>query len=297
MRVSRAPAALITGLFALVLGLHVIQARTPVSADIVSGGDLLYVQSPEVARRLALSYDSLLADLYWIRAVQYYGRTKLSSDAHKDYALLMPLLDLTTSLDPRFDVAYRFGAVFLAEPAPNGAGRPDQAIRLLEKGLRNQPDKWQFAGDIGFVHYFSRQDYAAAAEWFTRASGMPGGPGWMAALAATVATQGGNRATSRRLWQEILGSDNAEYLKELAAKRLAQLDMADQIDTFNRTIADYERRTGVRPDSWRALVNAGVFRGVPLDPAGVPYQYDARAGVVDVDERSPLGPMPPELQR
>jgi hypothetical protein len=284
-------------LFAAVIGLHVVQARTPLAPPGVASGDLLYVRSPAVARRMALSYDSLLADVYWIRAVQYYGRTKLSADAGKDYALLFPLLDFSTSLDPRFDVAYRFGAVFLAEPMPNGAGRPGDAIRLLEKGLRNQPDKWEFAGDIGFVHYFWRHDYDAAAEWFRRASRMPNGPDWMAALAARVSTEGGNLATSRRLWREILAGDNAQYLKELAVKRLVQLDAVDQLDALNRAVVDYERRTGTRPESWQALVSAGVLRGVPLDPAGAPYRYDAGRGAVELDARSPLAPLPAEFQR
>ena len=52
-----------------------------------------------------------------------------------DYPLLYPLLDLTTTLDPVFNIAYRFGSIFLAEPYPGGAGRPDLAITLLEKGL------------------------------------------------------------------------------------------------------------------------------------------------------------------
>ena len=36
--------------------------------------DLLYFSSPGALKSLALGYDSLLADLYWVRAIQYYGR-------------------------------------------------------------------------------------------------------------------------------------------------------------------------------------------------------------------------------
>ena len=52
-----------------------------------------------------------------------------------EYDLLYPLLDLTTTLDPLFNIAYRFGAIFLAEAYPAGAGRPDLAVALLEKGI------------------------------------------------------------------------------------------------------------------------------------------------------------------
>src|SRR5439155_7737384 len=78
----------------------------------------------------------------------------LAVPTSSDYSLLYPVLDITTSLDPRFTIAYRFGAVFLAEAYPRGPGRPDLAVALLEKGIREQPDKWEYMEDIGFVHYW-----------------------------------------------------------------------------------------------------------------------------------------------
>src|SRR5207244_12158006 len=108
-----------------------------------------------------------------------------------DYANLYPLLDITTSLDPRFNIAYRFGAVFLAEPYPGGPGRPDLAIALLNKGLRERPDKWEYMEDIGFVHYWWRHDYESAALWFERASQVAGAPWWLRSLAAHMLAPGG----------------------------------------------------------------------------------------------------------
>ena len=94
-----------------------------------------WLRSPELSKRVTLGFDSLLADAYWIRAVQYYGDAKLSTSKKKEYGLLYPLLDITTTLDPRFNIAYRFGAILLSEGYPNGPGNPDQAIALLKKGI------------------------------------------------------------------------------------------------------------------------------------------------------------------
>src|SRR5207244_6217956 len=110
-----------------------------------------------------------------------------------DYANLYPLLDITTSLDPRFNIAYRFGAVFLAEPYPGGPGRPDLAVALLEKGLRERPDKWEYMEDIGFVHYWYIHDSLTAAAWFRKAGEIPGAPWWLRSLAATTLARGGDR--------------------------------------------------------------------------------------------------------
>ena len=126
--------------------------------------DVLYIRSPKMLKRMSLGYTGLLADIYWTRVVQYFGiRHKLGGS---DYVLLAPLLQITTELDPRLVVAYRFGANFLAPPPPDGAGVPDQAIALLEHGIRNNPDNWKLYYDLGFVYYLDLKDYRKAAEVF-----------------------------------------------------------------------------------------------------------------------------------
>jgi hypothetical protein len=255
-------------------------------------GNLLYVQSGELAKRVALSYDSLAADMYWIRVLQHYGRTKLSTETNKQYDLLFPLLDLTTTLDPRFDIAYRFGAVFLAEAPPSGPGRADQAIALLEKGLREQPGNWEFAQDIGFVYYWWMQDYAMAAEWFKRGGGMPGAPNWLPALAAVTLARGGSRESSRQLWQQVLQDAEVEWLRTQARFRLAQLDAMDQMAALDRLLRTYDERSGTQARSWLELIRAGVLAGVPVDPEGHPYQINQATGAVELSPSSPLNPLP-----
>ena len=130
----------------------------------------------DAVRRVALSFKAVLADLYWIRAVQHYGRTRLAGGGAEDFAPLYPLLDVATTLDPRFDAAYRLGAVFLAEPSPGGPGRPDLALALLRKGMDYAPERWEYLQDLGFVHYWWLHDPEGAARWFERAADLPGGP-------------------------------------------------------------------------------------------------------------------------
>ena len=243
-------------LMASAVGLQAMRER---GGELPAGQDgLLYVRSPEALRRMSLSYHSILADVYWIRAVQVYGDTKLGRTADRSYGLLYPLLDLTTSLDPYFDVAYQFGALFLAEQPPAGPGRPDQAVTLLEKGLRAQPDDWRLHQAIGFVHYWSYQDYAAAADWFRRGSQLTGAPVWMGPLAAVTLAEGGNRKASRLIWQQILQSVSDEWFRKEADRRLKQLDAMDQLDTLTRVVATFEARQGRVPASWAELTRAGL---------------------------------------
>jgi hypothetical protein len=268
----------------------------------------LYLTSGVTIRRLAGAYAPLAADLYWIRAIQYYGGIKhrLSSDrsaepggaasapasprAGNDYRLLYPLLDITTTVDPRFNIAYRFGAIFLAEPYPGGAGRSDLAIALLQKGLRARPDKWEYMEDIAFVHYWYDHDYIAASEWFQKAGAVPGAPWWLQSMAATTRAKGGDRASSRLMWETILQTTDVEYLRHDAERKLAQLRALDDIDALQRLVDATKARTGQAPSDWAALVRARLLRGVPLDPVGTPYDLDSN-GRVTLSSASSLYPL------
>jgi hypothetical protein len=257
--------------------LHAAQERWPAPA--VDRPGLLYVRSSAAAKRAVLGHHALAADLYWIRALQHFGSERLSPPERvRTYALLYPLLDLTTTLDPYFSIAYRFGAIYLGEPYPGGPGRSDLAIQLLEKGLAAQPHKWQYMQDLGFVYYWHMRDYKSAAATFHRASELPGAPAWLRPLAAVTLAEGGHRDSSRALWQQIAQSE-APWLRDAAALRLVQLDAMDIIDAWTR-----------------AKAARGTPPPVPLDPSGTPFVVDPATGDITVARESKLFPLPGQLQ-
>ena len=294
---------------ALLAGAVRLQAvRETTYAGPAAEEDTLYVTSGSVVRRLTGAYNALAADGYWVRAIQYYGGTKqrltsnplapqpppmIAAVDTEDYRDLYPLLNITTTLDPRFNIAYRFGAVFLAEPYPGGPGRPDLAIALLEKGLRERPDKWEYMQDIGFVHYWYRHDYQMAAGWFDKAAHVSGAPWWLKSLAATTLIQGGDRQSSRTMWEAIRQSAEVDWLRRDADRRLAQLRALDEMDILQELVDRARSQTGAAPDSWMSLVQTGRIRGVPLDPAGVPYEIGPD-GLVRLAQSSALWPLPAE---
>jgi hypothetical protein len=263
----------------------------------------LYLRSGVALRRMTGAYTTLAADLYWIRTIQYYGGTKnrldqrgasglaVSAPRVDAYPLLYPLLDITTTLDPRFNIAYRFGAIYLAEPYPRGADRPDLAIGLLQKGLRERPDRWQYMQDIGFVHYWFTHDFKAAADWFKKASDTPGAPWWLRSLAATTVARGGDRQSSKAMWEAIRETAEIDWLKHDAERRLLQLQALDTIDALQRAADAYSQRTGQAAD-FDALTRARVLRGYPLDPSGTPFEL--KGGRVRLSPSSSLWPLPDE---
>lgn len=295
-----APARLpLVGLaLAALLGAIGLQAmrdrRYPRDEELRAG--VLYVRSPEAMRRLTFGFQALAADVYWARAIQHYGGDRLDRRAgtsRSHYQLLYPLLDIATTLDPYFNIAYRFGAIFLGEPSPGGPGRPDQAVALLRKAIAAMPQKWQYYHDVGFVYYWRLRDYKAAGEWFQRAAAQPGAPNWLPSLAASMLTRTNDRATARFMWEQLLTSEQ-DWIRRNAERSLLQLAALDQIDQLEAAI----RRIGPQGGgyAWSGLIGRGLLRGVPRDPAGTPYDLDPASGRVRVAVASPLSPMPDETE-
>jgi len=234
-----------------------------------NSGEILYVPSGKMVRRLCLGHEGLLANIYWTRVVQYFGRKRLGHET--GFELLGPLLRITTELDPRLVIAYRFGAIFLAEKAPGGAGQPEEALRLLRQGIVANPDYWRLWQDLGFIYYWDLRDYESAARAFQAGSERPGAMAWMKVLAATVAREGGDIKTSQLLWSEIYRQAENDQIRKSAEEHLLALQAQEEIEHLNRMLDQYREREGQEPGSIHDLITAGTLTSVPRDPSGVPY--------------------------
>jgi tetratricopeptide (TPR) repeat protein len=267
-------------------GVWKLQDRIDVQLDgLHREADELVLRSGRLLKAMSLEYAPLMADLYWTQVVQYYGDKSVRRDAN--FELLWPLLDVTTTLDPNLVVAYRFGSMFLSEGPPAGAGRPDLAIQLIQRGIRENPDYWRFYEDLGFIYYFELHDYAKAAAAFLEGSKNPQAMPWMKVLAAKVSEQGDNTETSAFLWNEIYSSTTDPQMKENAAIHLQLLKSDADCKQLDDLSSEYEKRSAKRPTSLRDLVTAGLLKGMPMDPAGYAYVFD-NDGKAQLNPESPL---------
>jgi tetratricopeptide (TPR) repeat protein len=293
---------LVAGLAALYPLQRWIDRNSPVE---VAGEDTLFLTSGETIKKISLGFDGLIADIYWIRTIQYFGRKlldsgkPLSSTATRDIEmpLLAPLLEITTTLDPQLVPAYRFGAMFLPERDVTAA------VALLEKGIRENPAEWRLYQDIGFIYWQlgntaseaeQANYYAKAAEYYDAGSQLPEARWWMRDLAGLMRIKGQSRDAARAIYEAYLESDD-QTIREQARGRLRQLDALDELDAINNVLARYQEQVGKCPQDLRAL--ARVFRqmglrlddsGSPTDPDGVPYDFDPSTCKAKVAFRSTL---------
>ncbi|MGD0427444.1 MAG: hypothetical protein ABSC10_12040 [Candidatus Acidiferrales bacterium] len=281
--------AMLLALVALPL-LFVLCAALQVSIDAETRSmnldqEELLLRSGRLLKNLSLGYEPLLADIYWTRVVQYYGRRARRPGA--TYESLWPLLDITTTLDPKLMIAYRFGAIFLSEDPPVGPGRADQAVELVKRGIAENPDEWRLYQDLGFLYSIHLKDYQKASEAYLEGSKNPQAHIWMKVMAARVAETGNSLETSRLIWAEVYASTKDELIRRRAMQHIQSLDAALGLKKLNECSEDYWRKFGRFPNSMQELRAAGLVSGTLQDPAGYPYVMGAN-GVPQLDPNSTI---------
>jgi hypothetical protein len=262
--------------------------------------EVLYISSPKALKRLSLGYDGLVADIYWTRAVQYFGGKHHAGAEH--FELLAPLLEITTALDPHLIVAYDFGSNFLAPKPPNGAGMPERAIDLVQFGIRHNPDRWRLYYDLGFIYYLELKDYAKASDAFSRGSHVPHAHPFLRLLAAQMAQHAGELQTARMLWTATYQTTQDASIRANAVAHLRALQVDEDVTHLEALITFYQRKTGHLPASFSDLMSAGLLRGIPVDPLGHTYKLtpDGRVEVRNPDDLpfinkgTPPGYIPPK---
>lgn len=149
------------------------------------------------------------SDVVWIRTVQLIGDPQAE---RQRWPSLEHWIDLTTSLDPKFETPYFFGATLLvSDPA-----RAEAADQLLVRGQQAFPTTFSFPMMRGFVAYFARLDPAGAAVHYHAAAKLPRAPRYLEQFAKRLETQA-------HTCGEMLRNLNALAAEETPEKRRAML--------------------------------------------------------------------------
>jgi len=284
-RTLRLAAIILAGIISIVFLSRWIDAHRPATPS-SREEEGLYL-SGNAVRRLSLAFNGLAADWYWMRSLQYVGKKILSSpddvvmdDLSKlNLKNLAPLLDTASTLDPQFLQPYQYAAVVL--PAVD----VEEAIRIANKGITNNPAAWPLYQHLGYI-YWRQRDYKTASETYARGARAPGAPPWMEAMSAHMASEGGSRAVAREIYSRMYEQASDEKVKDMAYRRLLQLDSLDAEDVLKRVLAAYQTRLGRCPTSWkevepalRSLKWTIDSAAAPLDPGGSPYVLEQGCAV------------------
>ena len=113
-------------------------------------------------------------------------------------------------IDPYFHRAYLFGAGILAWF--KSVDRPEEALLILQEGIRNDPHYWVFRSYAGAIVYQKKEDFGKVASLLEGAVSQPDCPGLVKAILANTYKSMGQYRKSLEVWEVVLGDpDNSDY--------------------------------------------------------------------------------------
>lgn len=286
---------IVGGFFAVFALSNFLEKNRPVLPENYADEDLA-LQGAKL-KGFALGFEGLLADWYWMKSLQYLGDKVINSKENFSLdnlnslnpRLLYPYLNNATDLDPKFISVYEFGATVL--PAID----KEQAIKLTQKGIDNNPDNWRLYHYLGYI-YWRLENYEKAAEVYEKGSQIVGAPNFMRSMAARMKSEGGNRETARVIYRQMFDEAQDEQAKESARLRLLQIDSMDEREAMNKVLSDFKLKNNRCAGSLREILpllqtvklsGGRDFRidnsNNLIDPTDAPYVLDKENCTVNLD--------------
>ena len=245
-----------------------LQDRTAVQIEA-----LAQLPKGEYLKPALLGYHHLGADMLWLRLVQVVGKKRNSAD---EYEWMYHALDVITTLDPQYAYAYYAGGIILGDLA----NRPDLSIRLLEKGVKANPEAWNIPFLLGYNYYFLLGDPAKGAEYIMQAARRPDGPSYLPGLATRMAAEAGSPGTALAFLEARLRETQDPEMREFLAYRMKEVIIERDLLILESAVEAYRKKHRALPATLTDLVKAGALPVLPQEPFGGDYRLDPKTGAV-----------------
>ena len=238
--------------------------------------DILYLPRVGALKVMSLGHHELTATMVFVRATVYFGGELASKD--KKFTWLDNYLDTIISLDPQFELAYRWAG---SATMYNGQQITNEAVqranRFLGRGVEHFPKSWQLPWMIGCNYLFElkTEDPKQKAEWeriggdwIRRAALVGSAPSWAGLLAAQIMRKSGRDEAAIRYLEEVYATTTDEETRKEIRNRIVSMRSAlevEQLDRSAREFAEGHRQTVPygHPDLYVLL---GKRRSPRLDP-------------------------------
>ena len=228
-----------------------------------------FVPRAEQARLASFGFGPLVADTYWLHALQIVGGARGATEAYAP--LLARLLDVVTSLDPWVDHAYRFAAVWLTD-SPESVRA---ANRLLARGVAYHPLDWRNRHYLGFNDFFYLGEEERAADVLAPAIELPGSPAYLGALVARLRLRKGGLEATAAFLTELARETTDEYKRAEYLKTLDEI----QVERWARGLEAARKRYRERTSHDLAVVE-DLVRGPTPELAALPPAHPQFPGFV-----------------
>ncbi|PZR06359.1 MAG: hypothetical protein DI536_30260 [Archangium gephyra] len=234
---------------------------TPRFTHNVRGQTLLPDQ--RMVRVLSKPVASMVTDFYWIRMVNLAATAKLPWEGKQ----VIKWGEFVTDLEPTFFYAYMVGGLLGTIDVGDETWNVDEAVALLDKGMRTLPDEPRLAIYQSFLLLNMKHDPAAAARVLERASKSPRAPAYLAQLATRLYANAGDFDAATEFARQVSENSDDET-RAFFTTRLLEIEQEKLLVEVDDAAALFREAHGRAAVDLDELVGAKLLPGVPEDPLG-----------------------------
>lgn len=229
-----------------------------------------YVPDAEVIKPVAGEYRSLIAEMYVLKVLIYYG--SLVEQFHNkmkippEYYNMYKTLEAAVILDP-----YNLDAYYFAQAAFTWElGRITEVNAMLRHGIKYRTWDYWLPFYAGFNSAYFLHDYSTGAMYMKRAAELSGNS-LFATLAARFFYDAGENDLGIMFLDAMVKSTKEKKLKHVYELRKQALIATKILET---AVASYEKKYLKYPPELSELVTSGMIAYIPPDPYGGSFYLD-----------------------
>ncbi|MCJ7580294.1 MAG: hypothetical protein MUP98_07145 [Candidatus Aminicenantes bacterium] len=238
----------------------------------VPGSSIIYMPSGNHLKFASFGNSAMMADLIYLWAIQYYGNYNIQDR----FEHLEHIFSVIAELDPLYLDPYEVGALIAVYEAQD----VELAFKILDLGLKNNPDQWIFPFQAGHYAQSFLKDFKTAKEYYEKAKIIEGAPSQTERLAANAAFKMMDYEEAWQSWLEIYETATDERIRKIAENHLYNVKASRDIQLIKDAINSYSEKFGRSPLNLEQLVREKLLNSVPKDLDEKNYIYDPQTGEI-----------------
>ena len=238
----------------------------------IPGSSIIYIPEGKYLKYATFGHSSLLADLIYIWAIQYYSDYTIPDS----YFYLYHIFEIIAELDPHYFDPIDMGAFIAAYEAQD----LELAVKILDMGLEKNPKEWFFPYQAAHYIQFMAKDYERAQEYYKITMSIEGYPPIVRRLYADAIFKAMDYERAMETWLEIYNTAEDERTKNVASNHLYNIKATMDIEKLKDAIVKFKEKFDRYPPDLTRLVYAGFLDSIPKDMDGKEYMYDSQTGEI-----------------
>lgn len=247
----------------------------------VRAEELAYLPKGQYLRLASLGYRQIVADIIWLQAVQHLGAR---TDSQQGYRWTYHAVDVLTDVDPTFVPAYQAAGTVLGV----WAGRTQESIAILKKGMQHNPEVWQLPFLIGYDYFYELCDPYNASRYLQIAAMLPGAPEYLPRLAARMAVEAGDTEAALEFLERLVRQTHDERLRTVLTERMKHVMQEQNLRLLDAAVRRYSASYHKRPGTLEDVIGKKIIDAIPADPFGGQYVLNAEGEVRSTAHRERL---------